>query len=386
MKLKALGLACLLTLFSAGLSAQTSEPSPVAIAKEKTYTRTEITAMLAANRKIVTPNGVEKLIAVPINGTSQWLSIRGRDKRNPILLCIHGGPGSPEMPTAWTIDSPWEDYFTVVQWDQRGAGKTYAANDPKSVEAGMTINQMTDDAAEVTRYLEREYGKWKIFVLGHSWGSILGLELAQKHPELLYAYIGVGQPVSSERNEKDGFSFALAQAKATHNADAERELTALEPWPGDMKTLSMQKIGTERKWVSYFGGIAYGRTNQAFEDVSDLTPDYTQHDLDAANDGSAFSILHLLPQLETVDFTQVTHFKCPIFLFEGRHDYGTSHLAAAEWFQHITAPEKKLVWFDYSAHLVTDEQPGKFLVHLVTDVRPIAVKAGDAAPDDETLN
>jgi pimeloyl-ACP methyl ester carboxylesterase len=273
-----------------------------------------------------------------------------------------------------------------VQWDQRGAGKTYAANDPKAVEAGMTIAQMTDDATEVTRYLEREYGKRKIFVLGHSWGSILGLELAQKHPELLYAYIGVGQLVSSERNEKDGFAFALAQAKATHNADAERELIALQPWPGNMKTLSMQKIGTERKWVSYFGGIAYGRTDQAFEDVSDLTPDYTPQELDAANDGSSFSILHLLQQLERVDFTQVTQFKCPIFLFEGRHDYGTSHLAAAEWFQHIKAPEKKLVWFDYSGHLVADEQPGKFLVHLVTDVRPIAVKAGDAAPEDETHN
>jgi pimeloyl-ACP methyl ester carboxylesterase len=385
-KFKALALACLATLCAEGLPAQTLDPSPIATIKEKTYTRTEITTMLAANRKIVTPNGVEKLIAVPINGTSQWLSIRGRDKRNPILLCIHGGPGSPEMPIAWTIDSPWEDYFTVVQWDQRGAGKTYAANDPKAVEAGMTIAQMTDDAAEVTRYLEREYGKRKIFVLGHSWGSILGLELAQKHPELLYAYIGVGQLVSSERNEKDGFAFAIAQAKATHNADAERELTALQPWPGNMKTLSMQKIGTERKWVSYFGGIAYGRTDQAFEDVSDLTPDYTQQELDAANDGSSFSILHLLQQLERVDFTQVTQFKCPIFLFEGRHDYGTSHLAAAEWFQHIKAPEKKLIWFDYSAHLVADEQPGKFLVHLVTDVRPIAVKAGDAAPADETHN
>ena len=385
MKSKSLVLACLTILYALGGLAQTlnlSAPAP----KEKVYTRAEITAMIAANRKIVTPNGVEELIAVPINGTSQWLSIRGRDKRNPILLSIHGGPGSPEMPLAWTVDSPWEDYFTVVQWDQRGAGKTFATNDPKSVEAGMTIAQMTDDAIEVTRYLERKYGKRKIFVLGHSWGSILGLKLAQKHPELLYAYIGVGQLISAERNEEDGFAFALDQAKATHNVEAERELTALQPWPGEMKTLSMQKIGTERKWVSFFGGIAYGRTDQSFEDVSDLTPDYTQHELDAANDGSAFFILHLLRQLETVDFKQVTQLKCPIFLFEGRQDYGTSHLAAAEWFQHIKAPQKKLVWFEYSGHLVADEQPGRFLVHLVNDVRPIAVRAGDAAPEDETHN
>ncbi len=101
---------------------------------------------------------------------------------------------------------------------------------------------------------------------------------------------------------------------------------------------------------------------------------------------SAFSILHLLPQLETVGFTQVTLFKCRLFLFEGRQDYGTSHLAAAEWFQHVKAPKKKLIWFDYSGHLVADEQPGRFLVHLITDVRPIALRAGNAAPEDETHN
>jgi pimeloyl-ACP methyl ester carboxylesterase len=88
---------------------------------------TSIIADIADTRKIVSPNGVEELLCVPINGTIQWLSIRGRDRRNPILLYLHGGPGSPTLPEAYTFQSPWEDYFTVVQWDQRGAGKTYAA-------------------------------------------------------------------------------------------------------------------------------------------------------------------------------------------------------------------------------------------------------------------
>src|ERR1700691_5814898 len=99
-----------------------------------------------------------------------------RDRDNPILLFLHGGPAAPEMPTSWTFESPWEDYFTVVQWDQRGAGKTYASNDPKALAATMTVKQMTSDAEEVVRYLQNTYGKKKIFLLGHSWGSVLGVE------------------------------------------------------------------------------------------------------------------------------------------------------------------------------------------------------------------
>ena len=383
MTISLLTLVCLVVFAAA--QAQAPDTSAPPVPREKSYTRAEIGALIASNQKIVTPYGVEKLVPVPINGTTQWLSIRGRDKRNPVLLFLHGGPGSPEMPSAWTISSPWEDYFTVVHWDQRGAGKTYGANTPDAVAAGMTIAGMTDDASEVVRYLQREYGKRKIFILGHSWGSVLGTELALKHPELLYAYIGVGQLVNARRNEADGFNFALEQANATHNAAAERELTALAPWPGDTTRRTLPEIGTERKWVAYFGGLAYGRTDLGYEDLSDLSPDYTQKDLDNAQEGSAFSITHLLPELTQVDFTRDTHFKCPVFLFEGRHDYGTSHLAAAEWFRTLQAPGKELVWFESSAHMVMDEEPGKFLNHLVNDVRPIAVNAGDAAPADEVL-
>ena len=131
--------------------------------------RREVTGIIADTRKIVSPNGVEELVPAPINGTTQWLSVQGRDRRNPVLLYLHGGPGSPTMPEAYTFQSPWEDYFTVVQWDQRGTGKTYAANDPNALASTMTIEQMTSDGEEVVRYLQKRYGKRKIFLLGHSW-------------------------------------------------------------------------------------------------------------------------------------------------------------------------------------------------------------------------
>jgi pimeloyl-ACP methyl ester carboxylesterase len=186
--------------------------------KEELIPRHVVTETIAATRKIVSPNGVEELLPIQINDITQWISIRGRDRRNPILLFLHGGPGSPTMPAAYTFQSPWEDYFTVVQWDQRGAGKTYASNDPKALSSTITVEKMTSDAEEIVRYLQKRYDKKKIFLLGHSWGTVLGVALVQRHPEWFYAYVGVGQMVNGRRNEEDGYQFALEQARATITA------------------------------------------------------------------------------------------------------------------------------------------------------------------------
>ena len=111
--------------------------------------RDEVTRIIDNTRRIVSPNGVDERISLRIGGVEQWLSIRGHDRRNPVLLFIHGGPASVTMPVSYTFQSPWEDYFTVVQWDQRGAGKTYAANTEAQMSPGMTIAGMTDDAAQL---------------------------------------------------------------------------------------------------------------------------------------------------------------------------------------------------------------------------------------------
>jgi len=339
--------------------------------------------IIAQSRKIVPPNGIETLIKVDINGTQQWLSIRGRDRRNPILLLIHGGPASPNMPLAYSFQTPWEDDFTVVQWDQRGAGKTYGANDPAVIAPTLTIDQMTKDAEAVTQYLRVTYHKPEIFVLGHSWGTVLGVRLAQLHPDWLYAYIGVGQVVNMPRSEEYGYRFAVTQARAHGNAEALRQLAAIAPYPG-ASTLTMARIAVQRKWVSYYGGLAYGRTGFGFDaDAESLSPDYSDRDLDNIGKGSVLSLQHFLGPLTSLDFTHTTRFGCPLFLFLGRHDETVSHEVAADWFATIEAPEKHLVWFEDSAHMVMQEQPGRFARHLVEDVRPLAVAAGDAAPDEE---
>jgi pimeloyl-ACP methyl ester carboxylesterase len=359
-------------------------PAPDAAESAKTLSRTEVTGIIAQSRRIVSPNGIEELRKIRIGGIDQWLSIRGRDRRNPILLVLHGGPASPSMPIAYTYQSPWEDYFTVVQWDQRGTGKTYASNSEAQMAPGMTIDGMTDDAAQVVAYLRHRYGKQKIFLLGHSWGTVLGVNLAQRHPDWFYAYIGVGQVVNTRRNEELGYAFAVQQARAHGNAEAVKALDGIAPYPGKAP-LTIDRVAVRSRWETYYGGLAVGRDSFAFDaEAEGLSPDYSQRDLDAIGKGSLFSLHSLLRPLLDVDFDHTTQFGCPVLLFVGAHDQTTSHVLAEQWFDRLQAPSKHLVVFADSAHMVMQEQPGRFLVHLVTDALPLAQRAGDAAPDETT--
>jgi pimeloyl-ACP methyl ester carboxylesterase len=371
---------------SAAQATAASSAAPAAASDDAAgmISRAAVTRIIDNTRRIVSPNGVDERVKLRIGGIDQWLSIRGRDRRNPILLFLHGGPAAVTMPASYTFQSPWEDFFTVVQWDQRGAGKTYAANTEQQMSPGMTIEGMTDDAAQVVQYLRQHYGKQKIFLLGHSWGTVLGTRLARQHPDWFHAYIGVGQVVNVRRNEEIGFAFALRAAKADHNQEAVRELEALMPYPGTVP-MTLQRIGTRSKWETYYGGLTHGRKDFSYyADAEGLSPDYDQAELDAIGKGSVYTLNHLLQPLLGVDLDDMTDFGCPVLLFVGQHDYTTSHELAEQWFERIRAPSKRMVLFADSAHMVMQEQPGRFLMHLVTDALPLAQKAGDAAPQEIT--
>ena len=213
---------------------------------------------------------------------------------------------------------------------------------------------------------------------------MLGTRLAQQHPDWFYAYIGVGQLVNVRRNEELGFAFALREAKAHHNQDAIRELEALAPYPGT-KPLTIDRIATRSKWETYFGGLAYGHSDYSFlGNAEQLSPDYDQAELDAIDKGRRFSLNRLLQPALDVDFDDTKTFRCPVILFVGQHDYTTSHELAEQWFDRIQAPSKHMVLFADSAHMVMEEQPGRFLMHLVADALPLAQKVGDAAPAEIT--
>ena len=338
-------------------------------------------AIIGNARKILTPAGVERLQTVRIGGIDQWVSIRGRDRRNPLLLVIHGGPGYVLLPESWWMSRDWEEYFTVVHWDQRGSGKTLLINDPVKLAPTMTLARSVSDAEEMVAWLRREFGKRKVFVLGHSAGTYAGLQLAVRHPDWLYGYIGVGHMANMPESERRGWAFAMDAARRADNAQAVRELQSLAPYFAPGHPSALKDLYVERKWVGYFGGVmAYRHGNEADSDLVKLSPDYSREELRHIYDGNEFAERYLLAELVDGDWSATHALGCALFLFEGRHDYNANSEVAREWFDTVSAPEKRFVWFEHSGHMPMTEEPAKFLLSLVRLVRPIAEQAGDAAP------
>ncbi|GAB3352033.1 alpha/beta hydrolase [Lysobacter tyrosinilyticus] len=352
-------------------AASAVEPGP--------HDRAAATRIIADMRKIVVPGGIERQEKVHIGGIDQWITIRGNDPRNPVLLMLHGGPGWVSMPTSWYFQRGWEEYFTVVQWDQRGAGKTYGANDPAAVAPTMTIERMVADSEEMVALLRRKLGKEKIFVLGHSWGSYLGLQLAQRHPDWLHAYIGVGQLIDGPENERRGWAWTMEQAQRDRNAEAIRELQSIAPYAESDAPLKLQDLFVQRKWLNRYGGMVYGRTGGDAESAAvNLSPEYSDADLANIWTANEYSMDKLLAKVLTLDQSHIRDLRCPLILFLGRHDVNASSTLTAEWYARVHAPSKQLVWFENSGHEVMNEEPGKMLLSLVQIVRPIAERAGDA--------
>jgi pimeloyl-ACP methyl ester carboxylesterase len=342
--------------------------------------RAEAVKIVADMRRIVTPEGIERHEKVRIGGIDQWVSIRGTDRRHPILLMIHGGPGWVAMPTSWYFQRGWEEYFTVVQWDQRGAGSTYAANDPLAVAPTMTPERMIADAEEMVAWLRKTYGRDKIFVLGHSWGSYLGLEVARRHPDWLYAYIGIGQATDMPASEREGWRFAMDEARKAGDAQAVKELQSIAPYAEGHRPVLLKDLMVQRKWLNRYGGMVYGRTGGDAEGAAmALSPEYTDRDLSVVGEASEYSLDKLLSKVLTLDLSRIDRLDCPLILLEGRYDHNVSSHLAAVWFEKVHAPSKRLVWFEHSAHEVMNEEPGKTLVALVQYALPLAAQGADGA-------
>jgi len=324
--------------------------------------------------RIVAPSGVQESYKTSIGGIDQWLNVRGQDQANPIVLFVHGGPASPLTPTIWQFQRPLEEYFTVVNWDQRGAGKTYGEADPKDIGDSIHIARYTDDAIEVAEYIKKRYHKKKIILMGHSWGTIVAMSAALKRPDLFYAYVGIGQVISTRENERISFEYALEQAKAHDNAAALKEMESIAPYPGD-QPITRERIIIARKWPQYYGGLsAFRHASNYYFDAPLLSPEYDEADIRAIDEGSLFTLGKILPEFVSVDFTNIRTFPIPVVMFMGRHDYTTPTAPAAAWLSKLHAPYKQGVWFEHSAHMIPWEEPGKMLVSLLKYVRPLTEK------------
>jgi pimeloyl-ACP methyl ester carboxylesterase len=323
----------------------------------------------AATLAIDTPNGIREGMYVTIGGIEQWVQIRGQDRDNPVLLYLHGGPGA-SMLMATLNWQPWEKYFTIVQWDQRGAGRSFRRNGAAEAET-MTIDRMVADGIEVTEFLRSHLKKDKIVLVGHSWGSILGIHMIKAHPELFAAYVGTGQVVDMQNILGIAYSRMQALALAAHDDAALAVLKETGPPP-------YTEIGKFGALSRLADRLTAGSGDDIQPNLNIATPDFSLIDLYYDLSGLVFSqhVLigdHLDGPAMAVDLPSLgLDFSVPIFFFQGTQDLQTPSDLAQQYFDEIKAPHKEFVSFQDDHHFVAVNRPGEFLTELVARVRPWA--------------
>lgn len=287
--------------------------------------------------------------SVVLGGTRQWLLIRGAHRNKPVLLFIHGGPGSPYMGFAHQFQSALEQSFVVVQWDQRGAGKSF----PDTAPASMTVQQFQSDTHEMVLYLKQRFGRDRIFLLGHSWGAYLGLQEAWQHPENIHAYVGTGQMVDLLEQERQSHRWALSQAHLRQDTTAIGRLEALgePPYPDPVKGM-----GEKYEWLWTYGAMLDGETGP-FPFVKGMlcSPDYSLLDIAHFVQGTSFSI-EQLARNEGSGFWRLrapgpqAHFQVPVFFISGEQDRVTPAEMVKDYAQQLDAPTKQVFLIPGAGH------------------------------------
>jgi len=322
------------------------------------------TPSIKDERGHILKGSIASLEKITLGGQKQWILIRGADATKPIILFLHGGPGTSDMGLMRRHTSELEKHFVVVTWDQRGACKSFSAGKPNS---SMTISQMVSDIFDLTEMLRNRFNKNKIILAGHSWGSILGVLTVHKYPELFSTYIGINQAVNMPENERISYEWTLEQAIKANDKQAVKKLTEIgkPPYIGKWQ----KKFMTERRLLGKFGGEFYGSSKGAFPVVIGSMIRATEYTLlDKINffRGIFASVRLLGPELMKINLTElVQELKVPVYFLLGRHDYEAPFMIAEEYFNLLRAPMKKLVWFENSAHMLSVEDNEKFTDFLI---------------------
>lgn len=288
-----------------------------------------------------------------IGGVEQWISYRGTSKDNPVLLVIHGGPGSTLTGLSHIYQRPWEKYYTVVNWDQRCSGKT-ASVSGKTSPVEITIDMMVNDALEVTDYLRKLFNKDKIIILGHSWGTILGAHLAMKYPERYIAYISTGTVVNSRGQEKFLSEYFTKKFEETGETKKLEKVKALgQYWEDETidqeKTLAMNRIVIEEGHSSVKAAGVIGALK--YEIIPMLkSPEYSLKDSLNIFGYKAYS--HIIEK-EMPDFNAEKlgcDYQIPVYYINGDKDLQTPYPLAEEYFKKTIAPDKEFFTLNNCAH------------------------------------
>ncbi len=308
---------------------------------------------------------------VSIGGIEQWVTVKGDSCANPIILFISGGPGNPLSPYSDALYGAWRKDFTLVQWDQRGAGMTYGRN-PPAEDSMLTLEQMRDDGVQLAAYLTHRYGKQKVILWGSSWGSILGVHMAKAHPELFHAYLGTSQLVSYRDNEARSYDGLVTLARAANDTAALTVLDGVGPPPWT----DPRSFGKVRRIVrAYEAKVTTPAPASWWTPSAEYTTPKAQADYEAGEDYSFISFvgLHGDGMYSKVDLPALgTDFAIPMFFVEGAHDLLATPDIAQRYYESITAPQKALVLLDHAGHDPNQEVVDAEYKLLTERIQPLA--------------
>jgi proline iminopeptidase len=306
-----------------------------------------------------------------IGGVDQAVILRGRSDELPVLLFVHGGPGTPETPMLLDFVPELSDYVILAAWEQRGAGMSFSKSLPPE---SLTIAQMTRDLHEVADWLRTRFDRERIILMAHSWGTLLAVNALAESPERYTAYIGIGQLADPAASEAATYAWLVAEATRRDERRALRVLEAIgPPREGDYLGGYRDRARLGR-WIARFGGAIAGRGDLAPYVRSILTTSvYGVGDKLRYLRGERFSLARLWAEMQAFDITRVVQrVEVPIVFVHGRHDWQTPLAPAQAYFERIEAPRKRLVVFDHSAHCPIFEEPDRFLRVLREEVDAIA--------------
>ena len=300
---------------------------------------------------------------ISIGGIEQWIQFNEGESELPILLYLHGGPGASSLlaAAAWKT---WEEHFTVVHWDQRGAGRTLRKNG----EAGcgrLTMDGMVSDGIEIAEFLITRLQKPKVLLVGHSWGSALAVHMLKRRPDLFSAFVGTGQLVNMQQNEEFNYRRQMEQAKRAANQEAIDALRSIGPPPYS----DITSLGVLREWadrlVESSGDSVLPRPNP-------MPADFTRDDVSVLKEGVMFSVKQLYEDFMAIDLRALgLRFDVPMFFFHGACDQQTPVELAERYCDDIVAPHKEFVRFEGCHHFVVMNRPADFLRELVYHVCPL---------------
>lgn len=319
--------------------------------------------------KITIENGIQENIMVEIGGIKQYLQLRGQSKDNPVVIFLHGGPGSPMTYINYTYQTPLEENYTFVSWDQRGCGRTFYANPGMDTEVQLTRELLLKDLDEIVDYSRKRFNQDKVIILGHSWGTVLGSAYVQKHPEKVKAYLGVGQGVDIFKGYVLAANEAMRLAKEKNNAeDANRllEIAAQLSSPNKENLFRLKEIMEIQKYTKKY--MAYDSKTSALGQMwmGIASPDFLLDDvkwfLTLMKLDKYISLeSSLIGEFTNFDLNKLNNqYKVPMYYISGEADWQTPRVMVEEYYKKVEAPDKAMIVIKNAGHSPFVDQPEQY--------------------------